>query len=466
MSFMPVSNRILLGIVLLGSFAYPSHAMITEADVEERIIQLHPQKKLADANFEIARGERFSRLSVYDPKLTGAWTRIPISAFPNYRLETKIEQLTPIYGLKVFGSYAKADGLFASYDTKLMTGNDGELNLGFELPILRGGWTDEARTKLEVSEKKVEEAQANRSDELTELLLQAKIAYWDWFFARSKMEVTRTLLGFAKERDHGLERRSQMGDIAAIERKDNARIILNRKSKLNTIEQEWVDKTQKFSLYWRDSNGNPIAPSESEMPSTVSDPIIPQYELNELQQMVLEKQPEIKALKIKIEQARANVKLSENSILPALNLKLEKTRELGDLNPLIKAQDEIRAGLFLEISLPMRKSRGEIIQNTNQVVALQEKLRFTEDKLKAKVISSWQRLQLLKNNLDNAIAESKVAKEVATGEQKRFLIGQSNIISVNLREEASAEAQLRAVEVQVQLYQTLAEINALARPFL
>jgi outer membrane protein TolC len=441
-----------------------STPVISEGDLLNQLLRNHPVKSAADAAVDASEGELTSGAGIFDPKLMANWTRTPVGSYENSRYDIKVEQLVPLYGLKVFGGYARAQGNWAIYDGKLLTGTDGELYFGFDLPLLRGGLTDEGRTKLDIVDSKFDQAQFDRSQELTQLVKEARIKYWDWVLAHYKYDINRSFLKLAQDRDRALERRAQTGDLATIDRKDNLRLIYSRQNRVNTVELEWVSKTQEVSIYWRDAEGKALPPIPGQAPATIDDPVISPPDLETLMKRAEETRPELKSIEQKLKQVEATQSLAKNSILPALNFKFERLRELGQVNTFFKAQNELRAGLYFELALPMRKGRGELIRAENELDAIRAKQQLVQDKLRAEVTSLHQKIKTLIQNLENSKNESQLAVAVADGERKRFLAGQSNIIAVNLREEAALDAQLKLAETRADLHQTKAELDALMNP--
>jgi hypothetical protein len=55
--------------------------------------------------------------------------------------------------------------------------------------------------------------------------------------------------------------------------------------------------------------------------------------------------------------------------------------------------------------------------------------------------------------------ELRVAHQLAEAELKRFELGESNLLLVNLREQASAEADIRAVDALLDVQRALAEFR-------
>jgi outer membrane protein TolC len=55
-------------------------------------------------------------------------------------------------------------------------------------------------------------------------------------------------------------------------------------------------------------------------------------------------------------------------------------------------------------------------------------------------------LDLAKSRVEIVAAEVKAAEDLARGELKRFELGDSNLIFVNLREQNAADAEVREIE--------------------
>ena len=64
-----------------------------------------------------------------------------------------------------------------------------------------------------------------------------------------------------------------------------------------------------------------------------------------------------------------------------------------------------------------------------------------------------------------ATAEAEAARKLEQGERKRFVMGDSNLIFVNLREQTAAEAAIREVDALLDFQKALAAYQAaLAEP--
>jgi outer membrane protein TolC len=155
--------------------------------------------------------------------------------------------------------------------------------------------------------------------------------------------------------------------------------------------------------------------------------------------------PEFKNIKAQHEQNRLELKLARNQILPRFDLRVFTSNDYGSGDPL-KDETEVKAGLRIEIPLATRTQRGRI----DFYEARERKLEFTEtflrERIRADVQDALNALEIAKERVTVVGREVQVSDDLARGEQKRFELGDSNLIFVNLREQNAADAQVREIE--------------------
>ncbi len=155
--------------------------------------------------------------------------------------------------------------------------------------------------------------------------------------------------------------------------------------------------------------------------------------------------PEFKSIKAQGEQNKIELELARNQVLPRLDLRVFSYNDYGTGNP--KREDpEVKAGLRIEIPLATRTQKGRI----NYYESRQKKLQFTEtflrERIRADVQDALNALDIAKSKVEVAGAEVKASRDLARGELKRFDLGDSNLIFVNLREQNAADAEVREIE--------------------
>jgi outer membrane protein TolC len=106
----------------------------------------------------------------------------------------------------------------------------------------------------------------------------------------------------------------------------------------------------------------------------------------------------------------------------------------------------VKAGLRIEIPLATRTQKGRI----DYYESRQKKLQFTEtflrERIRADVQDALNALDIARSKVEVAAAEVKASDDLARGELKRFNLGDSNLIFVNLREQNAADAEAREIE--------------------
>ena len=100
----------------------------------------------------------------------------------------------------------------------------------------------------------------------------------------------------------------------------------------------------------------------------------------------------------------------------------------------------------IEIPLATRTQQGRI----DYFESRQKKLEFTEtflrERIRTDVQDALNALDVAKSRVEVVAQEVRASEELARGELKRFNMGDSNLIFVNLREQNAADAKVREIE--------------------
>ena len=260
----------LTAAIWLGAWPLPAaiaqsslfHAPSDESQVIGSTLESHPSLAVGTSAIAAARSSMTAADSLYDTLVGARGSVTPLGYYPSWRLETSVEQLTPWWGMSVFGGYRLGLGDFASYYGERATLNGGELQVGVRLPLLRDRRIDRARAGREQADLGIEAADAALQMEQLRLARLASEAYWRWVGALERYRVASELLQIALERDTWLVARVQAGAIAAIEQTENQRAVLERQSRIVSAERELERSAIALSLFWRSDEGVPQVPSQ------------------------------------------------------------------------------------------------------------------------------------------------------------------------------------------------------------
>jgi len=423
-----------------------SSASLQLDDVIRATLDHHPAIKGEQQERVAADAELLSSQGAFDPSLKGdAFSNVTGGYTGNYG-SMYVEKPLELYGSKLVAGYRLGGGTFPIYDNYLQTNSGGEAGFGVEVPLLRDGPIDRRRANIGKSESGQRLADSLIEQRRIEFARAAGLTYWDWVAASNKVKVYRRLLSVADERDRQISERVARGDLPDFDRVDNQRAVLQRRAQLLSAERSLKSSEYSLSLFYRDGNGQPRSVEGAQAPERIPLPLFAvERSLDKPVKEATESRPEFKNLKAQHEQNEIELRLARNQVLPKLDLRVFSANEFGTGNPYQEAP-EVKAGLRIEIPLATRTQQGKI----DYYEARQQKLAFTEtflkERIRADVQDALNALEIAKARVDVVSKEVAAARDLARGESKRFDLGDSNLIFVNLREQNAADAEVREIE--------------------
>jgi outer membrane protein TolC len=397
------------------------------------------ERVAADADLLSARG-------AFDPSIKGEGLSYATGGYDGNYGGAYVEQPLEFYGSKIVGGYRIGDGTFPIYDNYYSTNSQGEAQFGVEVPLLRDGPIDRRRANIGRSEAGQTIADSMVELRRIELARAAAFTYWDWVAARNKAKVYKRLLDVALERDRQIAERVKKGDLPEFDRTDNQRAVLQRRSQLLSAERAVRSSEFNLGLFYRDAAGKPTDVSPLNSPNRIPIPMFASVRsIDAPLEEALGSRPEFKAIDGQRKQNELELRLAKNQILPRLDLRVYSAKDYGTGDEK-REEAELKGGLRVEIPLRTRTQEGRI----DFFEAKQRKLEFTEtflkERIRADVQDALNGVDVARQRVDVAVNEVKASRDLASGELKRFNLGDSNLIFVNLREQNAADAEVREVE--------------------
>lgn len=416
-----------------------------------------PKLLSADAERRLAIAKLLEKSGAFDPVLThvSEYLRVqdiftPGKAKDAIHNESRVDLLTRS-GMKVFAGMRLNPN-----DTKtpfVPTGNSGEYYAGVSVPLLRG---------RAVNEKTISERQARLSQPLAqqvylaarmEILIKAAGIYWEWLGAKSRLHISNNLLAIAKQRVDQIRERVKSGDAPALEIIEAEQEIERRKAGLIKAQRDLQKNGIQMSVYlWRQNLIPETVPQIDAMPNLAPSPQnVPDETWAGARKLAIMQRPELKRIAAERKIVLAELQLAKNQLLPIADAYALQGADTGrnGIGPVV------RGGVNLSIPLRQRTARGLILAAETKLQKLMfdqaaERQRITAevDDVVSAINTSFERFTALAAEVDKA-------KSVEAGEKLRFAAGDSTLFLVNQRERATAEAQVRLVDVHVEYLQAL-----------
>tara|TARA_R110002126_G_scaffold4409_20_gene23248 strand:- start:7441 stop:8976 length:1536 start_codon:yes stop_codon:yes gene_type:complete len=383
--------------------------------------------------------------------------------YENDGWDVGLEQPLAFGGIDVLGGYRLGRGDFASYDGKSRTDDDGEVRLGLRVPLLRGRTIDARR--LAVLRAQIARDQAGPKIRSVRLKtrLKAADAYWKWVGSGRKLEVARTVLGLADARRGQLEFAVEQGELAPISLVENERAVVSRTSKLLESERSFQEAGIVLSLYLRDAAGQPIVPTDTELPDDFPDvPAIEDVLLAEAVPRALDQRPEIELVQLALRDLELQLDLASNNTLPDLDLGVFASQDVGNPTGMVddKGPFEFSAGIRLSVPLQRNSARGRAEALEARLRRARRQLQFAEDNVRVDVQDARSAVKQSFDRLAQAERNVELASQLARAEEIKVLSGQSDLFLLNLQEQQVALAGETYAGVLEDAFRALAAYRA------
>lgn len=430
--------------------------------VHSSVIEQFPLIIAAVQEAQVVAGKQQAARGAFDVKLVAESLNMPQGYYKNYRHLVKAEQPT-FAGGSVYGQYRVGDGFFQPWYGERETNEGGEFKLGIAAPLLRGRAIDERRAEIYRTNLLAGGVDPLVRQQQIESVLLASYVYWSWVGAGQMYLTTNALLKVAEERNRGLQRQVELGNLPRTEVQQNERLIAAREAKLIEANRKLQAAAVKLSLFLRDAAGDPIVPAVKQLPLSfplLTDPR--QQPLEEAITAALDRRPELQLLQIDRQLVNIDLELGENELLPNLTAVMESSKDVG--GPASSKRDktpfELEAGLLFDVPLQRNKAQGKIQAARGKLSQLTLKQQFTVNKIVAEVQDS----QLARVAAFERVAKTQqnavLAKELVQAEYRSFALGNSDLLRIAIQEAAELDAQLLEIEARQDYFQAEAQYQA------
>lgn len=423
----------------------------------------YPLLKAAEQERAIAAADLLAAEGGFDATWKTRAAVVPVAYYDQVRIDSALERPTSLWGITPFVGYKLGSGRFAVYDGRLETLDYGEARVGVNAPIWRNGPIDRRRATLARAEIGTEVAQLSIAEQRIQVRRAAAHRYWAWVAAGRKVDVAERLLRNVERRDEAVAARVERGDLPAIERADNARAVEQRRAQLAQAERGLEQAAIELSLYFRDAKGRATPPPRSRLPRTLPElgPATTRSGSNDLA-VALATRPEARRIALQLRQNAIEMRWSSNQLAPGLDLQLVGSQDFGPDNPrrpdLRKPVFEV--SLLLDVPIQTRAIRGKLDAATALASRLQYQATFARDRVEADVRDAQSGIFRAAERVEAARREVMLAEQLEEAERVRYAQGDSQLLIVNLREQQTAEAELRAIDARLDQQRASADLRA------
>lgn len=394
---------------------------------------------------EAAQGKLLSQRGAFDPVLSADGKAETGSYYDTRRVGAELNQPTTLWGTELFVGYRFGRGVDSEerfptyYDDETLP--LGEVRAGARVPLLRDGAID--RRRFERLDALFGVRQVGQEADLTErdVSYAASLAYWKWVVAGAALQAAKQLQDLAVVRDRQLRERLEGGAISRFDVTDNERLVLKRRARLVMARRSLREMALKLSLYLRDETGRPVVPTSAGVPD-VTEVVVPDLpKLKKPLALARRCHPMVLRAEAEVRRAKLFYRFARNRLLPKLDVKGEVRKDLGDDDRMtIDGDPEFVGQVTFEVPLLFRDARGKVEQGRAEYRKTRTDREFQVDRIEMFVLDTHSAIGAAIEASEVARSLVKTTRELADGERERFFNGASNLLFVNIREEAVADA--------------------------
>lgn len=358
-----------------------------------------------------------------------------------------------------YGGYRVSRGDFPIYEDKSFTNRLGEVKVGAVFSLMRDRLIDERRGRLGLASGDINLARLDREMVAIGVQRRAIDAYQSWVVAGMRVRVYRDLLGLATERQASIERMIALGARPDILSTENRQNIVRRQTLLVRAEQDLAAAANALSFYLRDANGERRVPAAERLPDRFPELRLPALGPDLARRI---ERPDLEAILVRLDQVEVKRLLAENDLRPRLDIRAEAAKDVGPvgLGGVSRTPAEGIVGLRFSLPLERRAARGKIAEAAAEADGLRFRRKLVEDQILVEVNGLAIQATTADRLLGLAVDETALANRMAEAERRRFQLGASDFIVVNLREESAADARLRQLDAEYRRSAARAELVA------
>ena len=352
-------------------------------------------------------------------------------------------------GDTIYGGYRISDGYLPDY-YRDRTQDDGELVFGGRIPLLQNRSIDGRRAGVRVAELGVLLAEPEIRSARIQFVREATSSFRKWVATGRKLGIARELLRLANDRDAGLRRAVAREFLAPIALTDNERLIAQRSIYVVQAERAFQRAALELSLFLRDGEDLPIVAGEANLPEGAqADLVAPGSTLEADLTLAVRQRPELELLQLRIEQAGAEAQLADNQTMPQLDVVVEGAASLS-AGPYTDREDlELFVGGELKVPIQRREALGKL----QQAEAKQRRLRiergFLQDRISNELLDARSAMRAAVRQVELNEQNVDRAEQLVAAEQRKFDLGLSNLLNVQLREGQLASARAQQIDARL-----------------
>jgi outer membrane protein TolC len=243
---------------------------------------------------------------------------------------------------------------------------------------------------------------------------------------------------------------------------DNQRLVVSREIATVQALRRLQASAIELSLFFRTrEKAEPIIAERTQVPRAF--PPHPRLDETQLTADIANAavfRPEIRRIELLVRKVEIDRKLAKNNLLPNIDVGIEAGQFFGGNRPRDIERNEVEAKVEFKLPLQRRDAKGRLDIADATIERLGNDKRFARDRITADVRDAYSALIAAHDALKMTRKNVDLARQLETAENERLKEGATDLLALQLREQATFDAQVLEVEAQADYFRAQANYRA------
>jgi outer membrane protein TolC len=439
----------LIILLLVAPFVFSQRSKETLSfDNYLKIVKAHhPVMQQAGLIPQVAEATLLKAKGGFDPKLFADVSQKYFEGDQYYSIINTGVSIPTWFGLNFYSGYDQTEGTYLS--SQLRTPDNGLVYAGVQWTLGQGLLIDQRRADLKQARIFTQMAEQERVMLVNQLLLDASVAYWEWYAAYNSLDFVEEAYQFTETRFQALRQSAIIGEKAFLDTLEMHIQLQNLDIlRQSLILEEMNSRIQCGLFLWADGTV-PVELNDNAAPSEEMDEKL----TNEMSSLaiqfrsMIDSHPELVNTMLKINQQEIELRLKQEMLRPVVNLKYNALNEPIGSNLITNyAIQNYTWGLDFSIPILLRKERAGVQLSKLKLQDLSFSLDNKRQLLVMKAQASINEWQLVTKQLELYERNLKDIQRLLDAERQLFDLGESSVFLVNTREMVLVRAQIKYFE--------------------
>lgn len=428
-----------LGVMSITALA--ATELFTKDEISNYLTEENPFVYAAVGNKYIYREKEKYYLGDFDTKLSAAYDKkeYPVSdgEFFDVSLQKPLEN-----GVEFIAGYRNAQGTQEYNNIK--TSEDGEIRAGIKVPVF-SVMHDISTRKLNLNLAALDTMKfsSNAKDNLRLLYFKIISDYNKLLYSKAVLELERELLLTAQKREDIIKQKVKVGALADIALLEASQQTINRKQRLVSEENDFSNMFEGFLQYLN------LSREAFEKHYTLPKMKIIQkgaeksWNIQSSIDTAMQNRPDLKIFDYEVKKMNVQKQHSQLLNYPNFNLSLYGVHDL-------QYDNGFKVALDMDFPIERRKYEGkqaEIRQSIKNIENNKEKEIITLKTNLSNIINS---MESLATNIENSKDEIVLVEKLEEVENKKYILGLSDLFMVNQRELYTLEVKKKLLKYNLE----------------